>query len=142
MTCTLALGIWPLSQGFPRFLTTFVFNGLGALPHLVTVLGLVALLSVWAPAASRSSMGRRLAATGRMAFSNYLGISVLMMLVFDGWALGLFGRFHRIELLAFVAGGWLLMLTWSPWWLGRFRYGPLEWVWRCLTYGRRFPIRR
>lgn len=142
VTTTLALGLWPLSQGFPHLLTMFVFNGLGALPHLVTVLGLVALLCAWAPVAGNSRVGRRLAATGRMAFSNYLGISLLMMFVFEGWAIGLFGRFHRVELLAFVAGGWLLMLAWSPWWLARFRYGPLEWVWRCLTYGKLFRFRR
>jgi uncharacterized protein len=34
------------------------------------------------------------------------------------------------------------MLAWSPWWLAHFRYGPLEWVWRSLTYGRLFAFRR
>jgi uncharacterized protein len=42
----------------------------------------------------------------------------------------------------FVLFGWGLMLTCSPWWLKRFRYGPLEWLWRCLTYWRLFPLRR
>jgi uncharacterized protein len=77
-----------------------------------------------------------------MAFSNYLGMSVVMMFVFHGWALGLYGRFHRLELLGFVLAGWVLMLAWSPWWLAHFRYGPLEWVWRSLTYGRLFAFRR
>jgi uncharacterized protein len=135
-------GSWPLANGFPRMMTVFTFGGLGALPHLVTLLGLVAMLAAWAPRASRGRLGRRLVATGQMAFSNYLGMSVLMMFVFPGWALGLYGRFHRLELLAFVAAGWVLMLAWSPWWLARYRYGPLEWVWRCLTYGRLFAFRR
>jgi uncharacterized protein len=138
----LLVGLWPVVRGFPRMVTLFVFIGAGALPHLVTLLGLVAVLAAWAPRASRGWLGRRLAATGRMAFSNYLGMSVLMMFVFHGWALGLFGRFHRLELLGFVLAGWVLMLTWSPWWLQHFRYGPLEWLWRSLTYGRRFAFRR
>ena len=37
---------------------------------------------------------------------------------------------------------WLVMLAWSQPWLARFRYGPLEWLWRCLTYGRLFALRR
>jgi len=41
-----------------------------------------------------------------------------------------------------VVLAWALMLLWSKPWLDRYRYGPLEWLWRCLTYGRRFPLRR
>ena len=77
-----------------------------------------------------------------MAFSNYLGTSIVMMLVFQGWAGGLYHSFHRPELFLFVLLGWALMLGWSKPWLARFRYGPLEWLWRCLTYGRLFPLRR
>ncbi len=39
--------------------------------------------------------------------------------------------------LLIVLAAWLLMLAWSKPWLARFRYGPLEWLWRCLTYGQR-----
>jgi uncharacterized protein len=136
------LGLWPVSQGFPLVVTLFVFNGLGTLPHFLTVLGLVALLARWAPHAARGRLGTRIVAAGRMAFSNYLGMSVVMMLVFHGWALGLFGQLGRLELLAVVAAGWVLILAWSQPWLAAFRYGPLEWLWRCLTYGRLFPLRR
>ena len=65
-----------------------------------------------------------------------------MMLVFQGWAGGLFGELHRAELMLAVALGWVLMLAWSAPWLAHFRYGPLEWLWRCLTYGKLFPMRR
>jgi uncharacterized protein len=77
-----------------------------------------------------------------MAFSNYLGTSILMMFVFHGWALGLFGELGRLELLGVVLATWAAMLAWSPAWLARFRYGPLEWLWRCLTYGKLFPLIR
>jgi uncharacterized protein len=138
----LLVGLWPLTNGFPRMMTMFTFVGLGALPHLITLFGLVAVLAAWAPRASQGWLGQRLMATGRMAFSNYLGMSVVMMFVFHGWALGLYGKFHRVELIGFVLAGWLLMLTWSPLWLRHFRYGPLEWVWRSLTYGKLVAFRR
>ncbi|WP_126173002.1 DUF418 domain-containing protein [Altericroceibacterium xinjiangense] len=142
MAVTLLIGLWPLREGFPLFTTSFAFNGLSSLPHIVTVLGLVVLLAGWAPTAAQGWLGQRLAAAGRMAFSNYLGTSILMMFVFHGWALGLFGQLGRIGLLGIVLAAWALMLGWSQPWLARFRYGPLEWVWRCLTYGERFPFRR
>jgi uncharacterized protein len=77
-----------------------------------------------------------------MAFSNYIGTSILMMLVFRGWAGGFYGELDRVALLAAVLLGWAAMLAWSRPWLAHFRYGPLEWIWRCLTYWRLFPMRR
>ena len=130
------------SAGFPFITTLFVFNGLGQLPHVITVLGVLFLLAVWGPRAAQGWLGQRFVAAGRMAFSNYLGTSIIMMFVFHGWALGLFGQLHRIELLGIVLIMWLVMLLWSKAWLSVFRFGPLEWLWRCLTYGRLFPIRR
>ena len=130
------------SAGFPFMTTLFVFNGLGQLPHLITVLGVLFLLALWGPSAARGWLGQRFVAAGRMAFSNYLGTSIVMMFVFHGWAGGLFGQLHRLELLGIVVAMWLVMLLWSKAWLSVFRFGPLEWVWRCLTYGKLFPIRR
>jgi uncharacterized protein len=77
-----------------------------------------------------------------MAFSNYIGTSVLMMLIFRQWAGGLWGELGRVELVGVVLFAWVLMLLWSKPWLEHFRYGPLEWLWRCLTYGKLFPMRR
>ena len=139
---TVPLGLLAYTADFPLALTLFAFNGPAAFMHLPMVLGLAALLSLWAPTAAQTMLGSRFVAAGRMAFSNYLGTSIVMMLIFQGWAGGLFHRFHRPELLLFALLGWALMLLWSKPWLARFRYGPLEWLWRCLTYWRLFPIRR
>ena len=140
---SLPLGLWAMAAGFPPMLTQFVFNGAAQLFHLPMILGLAALLTLAAPTAARTWLGSRVVAAGRMAFSNYIGSSAVMMLVFQGWAgIGLFGELHRGGLLLVVLGAWVLMLGWSKPWLARFRYGPLEWLWRCLTYGRRFPLRR
>lgn len=139
---TLALGLWAYRADFPFFQTLLVFVGASPLPRLAVVLGLAALLTLWAPQATRTALGERFVAAGRMAFSNYIATSLLLVPVFNGWGLGLFGRFGRLELFGFVVAVWIAMLLWSKPWLERFRYGPLEWLWRCLTYGKMFALRR
>ncbi len=139
---TMPLGLWALHAKFPYLLTLFLFTGAAQAPRLPVVLGLAALLVAWTPALAPRPIGRRLIAAGRAAFSNYIGTSAVMMLVFQGWALGLHGTLSRAELLPVVLAGCVLMLAWSKPWLDRFRFGPLEWLWRCLTYGRLLPLRR
>ncbi len=82
----------------------------------------------------------RLAAVGRMALTNYILHTVITGVVFVG--LTQFGRWERHELYYLVAGIWLFQLVASPIWLRHFRFGPLEWVWRALTYLERPPFRR
>jgi uncharacterized protein len=96
---------------------------------------------VWAPTAT-GWLGERVRAAGRAAFTNYLGTSIVMMFVFHGWALGLFGQLNRPQLYVVVVLTCVLMLAWSKPWLERYRYGPLEWLWRCLTYRQVFALRR
>jgi len=85
---------------------------------------------------------RRLAAAGRMAFSNYIAQSLICTTLFYGYGFGLFGRLDYAEQLLVVAAVWAAQLAWSPWWLARFHFGPAEWAWRSLTYWRRQPFRR
>lgn len=80
-----------------------------------------------------SGLVDRLAAAGRMAFSNYLMTSVITTLVFCGFGLGLYGKLSRFEQLVVVAGVWAFILVWSQPWLARFHYGPFEWAWRSLV---------
>ncbi len=138
---TIPIGLWALGRGLGYWSTLAAFMGLSPLPRLLMVLGLAALLSLWGARAT-GWLGTRLSAAGRMAFSNYLGTSILMMVVFHGWGLGLFGELGRPGLYLVMLGAWIVMIGWSQPWLARFRYGPLEWLWRCLTYGRLFPLRR
>lgn len=83
---------------------------------------------------------KMLAATGRMAFTNYIAQSLIMTTIF--WRLGHFGEVSRPDLWVIVAAIWITQLIWSPLWLSVFAMGPLEWVWRCLTYKRWVPITR
>lgn len=138
---SLSLALWVQAKGFTYFSTMFAFMGPSMLMRLPMILGLAALLALWAPAAG-GWLGQRIVAAGRMAFSNYLGTSFIMLFVFSGWAFDLFGRLGRPQLYLVALLSWAIMLAWSKPWLARFRYGPLEWLWRCLTYGRLFPLRR
>ena len=83
-----------------------------------------------------------LASVGRMAFTNYLMQTVLCTLLFYGHGLGLFGRVERIWHPLIIVCVWTLELVWSPLWLSRFRFGPVEWLWRSLTYRSLQPMRR
>ncbi|MFN4037719.1 MAG: DUF418 domain-containing protein [Erythrobacter sp.] len=137
----LALGLVVKASGFSYYATLAAFVGWTPLPRLAMVLGMAALMVVYSPQAT-GWLGDRVRAAGRAAFTNYLGTSVVMMIVFQGWGLGLFGELNRPQLYLVVALAWVLMLAWSKPWLDRFRYGPLEWLWRCLTYRKVFALRK
>jgi len=83
-----------------------------------------------------------LAAVGQTALSNYIATSIICALIFFTPGLGLIGQLQRYQLYFVVAGVWIFNLAWSPWWLRRYFFGPLEWCWRSLTYWRRQPMRR
>ena len=75
----------------------------------------------------------RIAAVGRAAFTNYLGTSILVTALFYGWGLGQFARWDRATIYLVPPIIWIIMLLWSKPWLDRYRYGPLEWLWRSLA---------
>ena len=82
---------------------------------------------------------RSLSAVGKMALSNYIAHSVICMFIFI--VLGLYGqlRFHQIYYVVFAI--WAVQIVISPIWLTYYKYGPLEWLWRRLTYGQPVSFR-
>ena len=82
-----------------------------------------------------------LAYVGRMALSNYLLQSLIFTTIYLGYGLGLSGKFGTALGLVLTAFIFLLQILLSMWWLRRFQFGPMEWLWRTLTYGKRQPIR-
>ena len=76
-----------------------------------------------------------------MAFSNYILTSVLCTTIFEGYGFGLFGKLQRFQLYGIVLLVWAVILIVSPIWLRHFHFGPLEWVWRSLTYWKKQPFR-
>lgn len=112
-------------------------NTLGTMP---AALGYMSLIILW-NARADDWLKRRLRAVGRMALTNYLtqtlfGVIVLTILLGDNDSVG------RAALLLFAFAVWALQLWWSQAWLGRFLFGPAEWLWRVATYRRGQPLRR
>lgn len=83
-----------------------------------------------------------LASVGRMALTNYLMHTVICATVFLGWGLGMWGRLDRVGTVGVILAIWTLQLIASPLWLARFRFGPVEWLWRSLTYWKLQPMLR
>jgi uncharacterized protein len=122
---------WPYLPPSPGALLGVVMQGVGvpllALGYAATV-GLLLVdgrrfMSVFAP-------------MGRMALTNYLMHSILCVTLSYGFGLGLWWRIGAAQAMAIAAAIVLLQLPLSAWWLSRFRFGPVEWIWRRLTYAR------
>ena len=79
------------------------------------------------------------AAVGRMALTNYLLHSLVFTTVANSYGLGLYGRIHPIHSLTLCFAFYALQLPFSVWWLRSHAYGPAEWLWRGLTYGKPQP---
>jgi uncharacterized protein len=92
-------------------------------------------------AASRGLLST-FAAPGRMALSNYLMHSVVMTAVFYGWGLGWYGQVGPALTTLLALAVCLAQIGLSAAWLAQFKFGPVEWLWRCATYRRWVPLRR
>ena len=80
-----------------------------------------------------SPMLQRLSFVGKTALTSYLLQSVVATIIFYGFGLGLFGKVDRIGQLIVVFFIWWSLLVGCQWWMQKYKYGPVEWVWRCLT---------
>ncbi|GAB6274237.1 MAG: hypothetical protein STSR0004_11000 [Peptococcaceae bacterium] len=83
-----------------------------------------------------------LAPVGQMALTNYLTQSIVCTLVFYGYGLGLFGKIGAATGIGLTIVFYLLQIPISHWWMKYFQYGPAEWLWRSLTYGRPMPMKK
>ena len=128
------------SQGFEPFQTVFVFTTYQA-ARVAMTLGHAGLLLLICRQRWMPGLRARLGAVGQTAFSNYILHSVIYGLVFYGYGFGLFDKLQRYQLYYVVVGMWVVSLVISPIWLRYYRFGPLEWGWRSLTYGKRVGMR-
>ena len=109
---------------------------------LFIAFGIICLVMLLAKSDALSGLKSRLAAVGQMALTNYISQSIIAILIFHGVGLGLFGEVDRTGQILITFGIWILQLIWSKPWLSKFRFGPLEWVWRSLTYMKKQPMRK
>jgi uncharacterized protein len=122
-----------------KFTSDGLYNYVGS---IIVALGHVCVVMICCKLGHWAWLRRRLATVGRMAFSNYIFHSVVFTTIFYGYGLALFARLDYFALWGFVLGMWLLQLAISPIWLRHFRFGPLEWLWRSLTYLKWQPFRQ
>jgi uncharacterized membrane protein YeiB len=81
------------------------------------------------------------APVGRMALTNYLMHSIICVVLSYGFGLALWWRIGASTAMAIAAAIIVLQIPLSAWWLSRYRFGPIEWIWRRLTYGRPLALR-
>lgn len=110
------------------------------LGRVFTTIGHVALIMLFVKSGILPWLQQSLGAVGKMAFTNYICHSVMALFVFV--IFGKYGAFQRYELYYIVGSVWIVQLIISPIWLKYFRFGPLEWCWRSLTYWERQPFRK
>jgi uncharacterized protein len=97
---------------------------------------------LWSAAEGLQRALTPIAAAGRMALTNYLMQSVVCTLLFYGYGLGLHDRVGVAQGVLVTVVLWGVQVVVSTLWLSRYAYGPMEWLWRSLTYGQRVPMRR
>lgn len=130
---SLGAGLQPGGEGGGVVIIATVGQIIGAPILAVGYLSALALLCL------RIGPIRPLAAVGRMALTGYLLQSLLALVVFAGF--DLYDRLTPAEGMVVVVGIWAVLLVICPLWMRHFRFGPVEWLWRTLTYGRRQPLR-
>ncbi|MBO0750153.1 MAG: DUF418 domain-containing protein, partial [Porphyrobacter sp.] len=108
--------------------------------HAVGAIGYAALIILLF--GQRSALADRFAAVGRAAFTNYLGSTLIGVLLFYGTFGGLYGQLSRGQVWLFVPAIWAAMLLWSKPWLDRYNYGPFEWAWRSQARWKLQPMRK
>jgi uncharacterized protein len=142
IAANLVLLAWQFASGLDPIVLLFATFGASVPFDVIMTMGYAALFMGLAQRYATAPLIARFAATGRAAFTNYLGTSIVMTFVFYGWGLGQFGSWSRFGIYALVLAAWAVMLLWSKPWLDRYLYGPLEWLWRTLARGAVQPMRR
>ncbi len=124
---------------FLGFSKSYLTYDLGRVP---VAMGHIALIMLFCKLPILNWLKKSLAAVGKMALTNYVMHSVFAMFMFTGAGFGLFGKLQRHELLYVVFSIWIVQLILSPIWLKYFQFGPLEWIWRNLSYQKKHPFRK
>jgi len=112
-----------------------MFNYVGSVFTLLGYTGIIMLL------VRKRFMKFLFQKVGSLAFTNYILETAIFTAIFYGHGLGFFGSMNRLNQLLLVLATWVVIVFFSRIWLKYFRFGPLEWLWRSLTYGKLVPIR-
>ncbi|MFH4967886.1 DUF418 domain-containing protein [Gaetbulibacter sp. M240] len=116
---------------FMGFSQSFATYQLGRVP---VAIGHIGLIMLFCKLPLLNWLKKSLAAVGKMALTNYIMHSVIALFIFTGAGFAMFGKLQRHELMYVVFSIWIFQLIVSPIWLKYYRFGPLEWLWRNLSY--------
>ncbi len=130
---------WIMSHGFTG-LAYHQANITYDFARLAQTTGHLGLLGLFLRSGALSWFRQSMAAVGRMALTNYLTHSLVALIIFV--LLGYWGQLARHELYYVVFAVWAVQIVLSPIWLKHFHFGPVEWLWRYLTYGQAPPFRK
>jgi len=120
-------------------LLIFSFNRFGILSNSLLYAGIIVLLyKRWSNAKVLSAFRY----VGMMSLTNYLTQTFVLVVVFSGLGFGLLGKFNLIYTLVLAVVVYVAQAFFSKWWMGRYQYGPAEWLWRQASYGTRLPLRK
>ncbi|MGJ3230590.1 MAG: DUF418 domain-containing protein [Oceanicaulis sp.] len=134
------LGSEAVAAGFPAE-TVWRHGGANAALSLVVAFGYASLVMLICKAPWLKLLRLPFAAAGRMAFTNYLTQTFVMVALSTGvFGAALWGEIERVQQVQLVIVVWIVQLIVSPLWLAVFRFGPFEWLWRSLSYGKLQPI--
>jgi uncharacterized protein len=128
-----------LYQNTPDWGTGLIYTLAGPMGSLFYISGLLLLLTKSERWVRRLGFLRWV---GRMPLTNYLMQSVIGTLIYYHYGLGLMTRIGYLPGLAITMAVFALQIPLSRWWLSRFRFGPVEWLWRTLTYAKPQPMRK
>ena len=145
LTVGLSLIIWGLARNFQEnfkmeysFFIGSQFNYWGS---LLLSFAFICLIMIASKKDKFSKSANLLAGVGRTAFSNYILQTLICTTIFYGHGLGLFGNVERLEQILIVTAIWIFQIFITHIWLQFFRFGPIEWLWRSITYWKIQPLR-
>lgn len=107
-----------------------------------TVFVYIGLFVYWIHCGCGKWVAQKFAMAGRMALTNYLTQSIICTTIFYSYGLGLYGKVDYVYGILLTIVIFVMQLAWSDYWLRHFRFGPFEWVWRSLTYGKLQPMKK
>lgn len=140
----LGFRFWVFNQmGTPGFDAAVNLNlALMQPSRMLLAFGYLGLIQLFAISSWGAWLKSSIGAVGQMALTNYLMHSIIFMFSFYGFGLGLFDTMSGVEMMQFAGLIFVAQMIISPLWLKSFRFGPFEWLWRSLTYGKRQPFKK
>lgn len=109
---------------------------------ILVAVSYASLIMLWVKHGGLQKLQARFGAIGKTAFSNYILQTLICTTIFYGYGLGLFGEFERWQQLILVIAVWAVQFCLASFWLNKFAFGPLEWLWRSLTYWKLQPLQK